>query len=776
MVRVPMVLLAFVLAAPLAPAQLKAPSPQTQKEPTLKAGDPAPPLAVTKWLTGDGVKGLKPDLVYVLHFHGPFYTDGYSGRGLSGCDPLSDLHDEFAVKGLVVLGVISSQARRPGVKGDDEETERRRRDDLLTAMTAQAKSVPYPFAWDDQQQLWAAYLGARPEKGEVRDAPPALMHPGSTVVIDRQGKVAYIGKPGLAAYVAEEVLEGRWKGKAGLDAALAAWAEFQTGREKKITGLGRPDEQEMKALRELDVPAMEAVFKKHPVLLADEDVQLTRFGLLVQAERVEDVSKLVDARIKTATKRNSLDGLRQLTAPFYYNLNRTPSADMAKVVAKLTDAIDKLNSVADKPDPNTFLSLIGLNARYGNTEKVGVYTKKTLDAVPEQQRREWEGRIENQLRPNLMVGDPAPPLAVSRWLNGQEVKGFEKGNVYVVCFHDNGLEGIGDGPGGRGALTAADLSDLHDRLAGKVVVVGLLSSRVAKPTEKQLAEGQEQLAARVKRSGATYPIGWDAEGKMKKAYGHLADNYGQSVVVIDQTGKIAWSDRDALTAGYIAEKIADGSWKGLPDLQAIQNAQGKYSEFQSEWQSALEGSLFAEGKVTEKGMKVLQEELIPALEKVIKDHPLLLKVGGDRFGGGSGGPFGSVQTTRLTFHLFAESYQVPEQILVGLAKRAVRQKNPYILYETAELLARIPFKGTPGMQKLIGKVCEELEPLASGVDPNPENGLSWVHLVAITAIYGNGDKVQVYTQKAVESVPEDKRKDTQKMIDRLLESVKQYRR
>jgi thiol-disulfide isomerase/thioredoxin len=34
----------------------------------------------------------------------------------------------------------------------------------------------------------------------------------------------------------------------------------------------------------------------------------------------------------------------------------------------------------------------------------------------------------------LKVGDPAPPLAVSTWLQGAEVKGFEPGRAYVVEF------------------------------------------------------------------------------------------------------------------------------------------------------------------------------------------------------------------------------------------------------------------------------------------------------------------------------------------------------
>lgn len=36
--------------------------------------------------------------------------------------------------------------------------------------------------------------------------------------------------------------------------------------------------------------------------------------------------------------------------------------------------------------------------------------------------------------PKLRVGDPAPPLRVSKWLNGGEVKRFEPGKGYVVEF------------------------------------------------------------------------------------------------------------------------------------------------------------------------------------------------------------------------------------------------------------------------------------------------------------------------------------------------------
>ena len=44
------------------------------------------------------------------------------------------------------------------------------------------------------------------------------------------------------------------------------------------------------------------------------------------------------------------------------------------------------------------------------------------------------GTIATAAEGKLKVGDPAPPLAVSTWLHGAPVKGFEPGRAYVVEF------------------------------------------------------------------------------------------------------------------------------------------------------------------------------------------------------------------------------------------------------------------------------------------------------------------------------------------------------
>lgn len=55
-----------------------------------------------------------------------------------------------------------------------------------------------------------------------------------------------------------------------------------------------------------------------------------------------------------------------------------------------------------------------------------------LAPVSAQEKKDAEPK--QKPTPSLRVGDLAPPLKASKWLQGREVKGFEAGKVYVVEF------------------------------------------------------------------------------------------------------------------------------------------------------------------------------------------------------------------------------------------------------------------------------------------------------------------------------------------------------
>lgn len=191
-------MVAFALASPLFAQEPK-------KEPTLKIGDPAPPLVVDKWLVGKEVKGFEKDTVYVLSFlntKDPFLTFGTVA--------LSDLHDKSAGKGVTVVGVVSSLGRNPTA----EQIE-------VCNRIVKMVGISYPVAWEAERKLIDAYS---PET-----------QAGSAFVIDKSGKIAFVGPESNAAYVAGQVLDGTWKGQADIDAMADALSKV----EKFVMGLGK---------------------------------------------------------------------------------------------------------------------------------------------------------------------------------------------------------------------------------------------------------------------------------------------------------------------------------------------------------------------------------------------------------------------------------------------------------------------------------------------------------------------------------------------------------
>src|SRR5262249_43056309 len=80
---------------------------------------------------------------------------------------------------------------------------------------------------------------------------------------------------------------------------------------------------------------------------------------------------------------------------------------------------------------------------------------------------------------SLKVGDPAPALKVSRWLQGKEVKKFEPGQVYVVEFWATWC--------GPCIAAMPHLAELQARYKGKGVTVIGYSAGDPSNTEKQVA-------------------------------------------------------------------------------------------------------------------------------------------------------------------------------------------------------------------------------------------------------------------------------------------------
>lgn len=152
----------------------------------------------------------------------------------------------------------------------------------------------------------------------------------------------------------------------------------------------------------------------------------------------------------------------------------------------------------------------------------------------------------------LMVGDPAPPLTVSRWIKGQPVARFEKGRIYVVDFWSTWcVPCVKDFP------HLSQVQEQYDRSV-TVVAVDIWELQPAR------------VPAFVEQQGAavTFSVCTDSVPQGKEANEGLASEqwlYGSGhttiplAFVIDRDSRVAWIGSPKEIDEPL-KQVVDGTW------------------------------------------------------------------------------------------------------------------------------------------------------------------------------------------------------------------------
>ncbi len=179
-----------LLAIGCASAACQDPQANTKNESsnTLQIGDKAPKLEVDHWLGGAAVESFAKGNLYVVEFWATWCSPC-----IKSMPHLSELAERYSKDGLVVVATT---------KADEANT----REAVEQFISGPGKDFRFRYAMCEGDATYKAYMEASGQKGIP-----------CSFVIDREGKLAYIGHPHDLDYVLERLVSGKWRGKADAD-------------------------------------------------------------------------------------------------------------------------------------------------------------------------------------------------------------------------------------------------------------------------------------------------------------------------------------------------------------------------------------------------------------------------------------------------------------------------------------------------------------------------------------------------------------------------------
>lgn len=207
-------------------APAKAPAKtEAKSEATLKVGDPAPALTIEKWIKGEPVTGFESGRVYVVEFWAT-----WCGPCIASMPHLTHLQKQFKDQGLTIIGVTSADPNN-SLKAVEKMVQDK------------GDVMGYTVAWDKERTTSTAFMKAARQSGIP-----------CSFVVDKAGKIAYIGHPMFLDMVLPETIAGTWDAKTG--------GEKISQAEKDLSGLYRS----MRGDPAEAIAAIDAFEKKYPTL------------------------------------------------------------------------------------------------------------------------------------------------------------------------------------------------------------------------------------------------------------------------------------------------------------------------------------------------------------------------------------------------------------------------------------------------------------------------------------------------------------------------------
>lgn len=324
-------------------------------------------------------------------------------------------------------------------------------------------------------------------------------------------------------------------------------------------------------------------------------------------------------------------------------------------------------------------------------------------------------------KPKLGVGDAAPALKVTQWLNGDDPKAFEKDKVYILEFWATWC-----GPCIR---AMPHLTELQKEHKGKLVVIGLTHKDDVGNDQKAVTEFVKKSKDRV-----GYVMGYsDGEETWKEYMDGAGKEYIPCSFVVGKDGKIAFIGLP-MFLDLVLPKVLAGTWT-KEDGDTFAKMQAAFDKLQQDLQKE------------EKPEGMLDKVL--AFEKATPDAAALNDVRQMHF------------SLLMATKKWDDAKTLGEELIAASEKSKKAEPAVYVtgLANTQANPDKKHFDlGVKALETALKFDDKDLGVLVTAVQ--------------VYASAGDKDKAASFAKKAVDAAPEENRKDVQKFIDELLKGGK----
>lgn len=320
----------------------------------LAIGDPVPPLAVDVWLNGAGIKAIEPGKIYLFDFWAT-----WCGPCIEAMPDLAQTAREYADKNVVVIPVttLSNRNGMPAVEAYVEKVGKRFG---LTFGVCRTKKM---------EDTWYHAAGA--------EGFP------TTLIVDKEGKLAFIGQPMEVADVLPQVVDGTWKGDASVRQINAMNAELGLIEDKAAR---KPQDA---------LAAMIAFEGKYPAKAKQPNVIVLKLVLLMQNKKFEEAKATTEKSMaeSIAAKRTSM--LEKLMA-IWVASELNPEKKHVDLSLKALDALFTL--AGKEPSGRLLFNAAEIHHFVGNKTKAIEYLDAALKVEENPELKRQMAELGEQFR------------------------------------------------------------------------------------------------------------------------------------------------------------------------------------------------------------------------------------------------------------------------------------------------------------------------------------------------------------------------------------------